>query len=132
MNETEKLLRKSIGKKIKIARAKTHYTQEILAEKLSLTSKYVSQLERGLAFGSATTIINLCKTLNINSDFLFDDLINANDSCFDDFIDDKFLESYIQLNEYNKNVVMALTSQLIKLQDTCDNDKNKTKTKDKK
>lgn len=118
MNNNEKYLRKSIGKKIKLARSKSKYTQEKLAEKLSLSTRYISQLERGIAFGSATTIVNLCKALNISSDFLFDDLIGADTTtCFNDFVDDRFLENYMRLNEYNKNIVGLLTTQLVKLQD---------------
>lgn len=75
MNTVERDLRRSIGRKIKLARTKSEYTQEQLAEKLSLSPRYISQLERGIAFGSASTIINICKALNINSDFLFRDLI---------------------------------------------------------
>ena len=58
MNDNEKRLRKSIGKKIKLARSKTNYTQETLAEKLSLSPRYISQLERGIAFGSACISVN--------------------------------------------------------------------------
>ncbi len=116
MDNNERYLRKNIGKKIKLARAKTNFTQEKLAEELSLSTRYISQLERGIAFGSATTIVNLCKALNISSDFLFDDLIGVDASCFDDFVDDRFLEAYMKLNDYNKSIVSALTNQLIKLQ----------------
>ena len=123
MNNNEQYLRKNIGKKIKLARSKTDYTQEKLAEKLSLSTRYISQLERGIAFGSATTIVNLCKALNISSDFLFDDLIGVDSSCFNDFVDDRFLESYMKLNDYNKKVVATLTSQLVKLQDDDTNTK---------
>ena len=77
MNDNEKRLRKNIGKKIKLARSKTNYTQETLAEKLSLSPRYISQLERGIAFGSANTIVNLCKALNISSDFLFSEIGRA-------------------------------------------------------
>ena len=59
MENNEEYLKKCIGKKIKLARARTNYTQEKLAEKLSLSTRYISQLERGVAFGSATTIVNL-------------------------------------------------------------------------
>lgn len=117
MNNNEQYLRRSIGKKIKLARSKTNYTQEKLAEKLCLSTRYISQLERGIAFGSATTIVNLCKALNISSDFLFDDLIGVDSSCFNDFVDDRFLESYMKLNDYNKKVIGTLTSQLVKMQD---------------
>ena len=65
MDSNERYLRKNIGKKIKLARAKTNFTQEKLAEELSLSTRYISQLERGIAFGSATTIVNLCKALNL-------------------------------------------------------------------
>lgn len=116
MNETEKHLRKNIGKKIKLARSKTNYTQEALAEKLSLSPRYISQLERGIAFGSATTIVNLCKALNISSDFLFSDLIDSNSYNFLDIADNKFLENYSQLNEHHRQIINCLAHDLIKLQ----------------
>ena len=122
MNENEKILRRSIGKKIKLARTKTNYTQEKLAEKLSLSTRYISQLERGLAFGSASTIVNLCKTLNISSDFLFDDLIKCRSPLLSEMVDSQFLENYLNLNTYNKTIINELTITLLKLQE-----KNKNK-----
>lgn len=116
MTENEKKLRKNIGKKIKLARSKTNYTQEALAEKTSLSPRYISQLERGIAFGSASTIVGLCKALNISSDFLFSDLIKSDSSEYIDMIDNKFLENYSQLNEYNKKIINQLANDLIKLQ----------------
>lgn len=116
MNEQEKVLRKNIGKKIKLARAKAEYTQEQLAEKLSLSTRYISQLERGIAFGSATTIINVCKTLNISSDFLFHDLINNETPILSNITNDKFLEDYLKLNDSNKTIISLLTNDLLKLQ----------------
>ncbi len=124
MNNEEKVLRKNIGKKIKLARAKAEYTQEQLAEKLSLSPRYISQLERGIAFGSATTIINVCKVLNINSDFLFHDLINNTSPILDNITDNKFLENYLKLNDYNKNIISMLTNDLIKMQQNPENKKN--------
>lgn len=116
MKEKEKILRKSIGKKIKLARTKTKYTQETLAEKTLLSPRYISQLERGIAFGSATTIVSLCNALNISSDFLFGDLIDSDSSNLDTLIDNDFLQDYYQLNEYNKKVVSRLANDLVKLQ----------------
>ena len=116
MTETEKNLRKNIGMKIKLASSKTNYTQEVLAEKSSLSPRFVSQLERGISFGSATTIVNLCKALNISSDFLFNDLILSNSSDPIPEFDSKLLENYCQLNDYNKKVVNRLICDLIKLQ----------------
>ncbi len=124
MNDQEKILRKNIGKKIKLARAKAEYTQEELAEKLSLSTRYISQLERGIAFGSASTIINVCKALNINSDFLFSDLINNETPIQDSIMDDKFLEDYLKLNDYNKSIIAVLTNELVKIQNKTENKKD--------
>lgn len=124
MNNQEKVLRKNIGKKIKLARAKAEYTQEELAEKISLSTRYISQLERGIAFGSASTIINVCKALNINSDFLFSDLINNETPILDNIMDDKFLEDYLKLNDYNKNIIAVFTNELLKIQNREEYKKN--------
>ena len=110
MTENEKRLRENIGRKIKIARSKTNYTQEQLAEKISLSPRYISQLERGIAFGSASTIVNLCKALNISSDFLFSDLVEVNSPEITNLIDNSFLKNYSQLNQYNKKVINKLAS----------------------
>ena len=90
--------------------------KEQLAEKLSLSARYISQLERGIAFGSATTITNICKALNITSDFLFYDLIKSNSPIMNDLIDENFLEDYLKLDNYNKVIVNSITKELVKLQ----------------
>ena len=123
-NETEEKIRKSIGKKIKLARSKTPYTQEQLAEKLKLSTRYISQLERGLAFGSATTIVNLCKALNISSDFLFNEAIEEDSSLVSNIMDEKFLHNYYLLSDYNKNLINFLTKELLKFQDAAEKENN--------
>ena len=116
MTKNEQIYRKSIGDRIKLARSQTDYTQEELAEKLQLSSRYISQLERGIAFGSATTIVNICKALNISSDFLFSDIINNDAPTFNKMVKENFLEDYLELDPYNKEVIHALAKQLVKLQ----------------
>ena len=115
MDKVEKELRKNIGRNIKLARSKTKFTQERLAEKLQLSSRYISQLERGIAFGSATTIVSICKALNISSDFLFHDVINSENSV-SSIVDDKFLHTYSMLNDYNKEVLNSMAKELVNLQ----------------
>lgn len=116
MNNLEKNLRENIGRKIKLARKNAEFTQEELAAKLSLSPRYISQLERGIAFGSATTIINICKALNISSDFLFADLIKNTLPVNDISFDSEIISKYSKLNDYNKGVVDAIINGLIKLQ----------------
>lgn len=125
MDPKESELRKSIGKKIKIARVRANYTQEQLAEKLSLSTRYISQLERGIAFGSAKTITSVCKALNINADFLFSDIINVKDApTINDLFGQNFIENYLKLDDYNKLVVNALANELVKIQKSTKSKKN--------
>lgn len=123
MTKNEQIYRKNIGERIKLARSKTDYTQEQLAEKLSLSARYISQLERGIAFGSATTIVNLCKALNIKADFLFEDVIKNDADSFDEMVDPSFLENYLQLSDYNKQVINTMSKQLLKLQEKNNSEK---------
>ena len=116
MND-ETFYRKNIGKKIKLARTRTNYTQEKLAEQISLSTRYISQLERGISFGSAKTIVSICKALNISSDFLFSDLIESDGDKLDSLVDDKFMETYIKLNDNNKKIINMIVGELFKLQD---------------
>ena len=116
MNEKEKSYRQKIGRKIKLARARNNYTQEILAEKLQLSTRYISQLERGIAFGSAKTIVNLCKTLNIDSNFLFQDVIDCSTPYSTKYMDDNFVKDYLQLNDYHKTILGYIAKDLLELQ----------------
>ena len=116
MNNDEKRYRAYIGKRLRLARSRTKYTQEMLAEKLHLSSRYISQLERGIAFGSASTVINLCKALNIDANYLFNDLIWGESPSSTMYVDEKFLQDYFDLNEYNKELLSMIVKDLLKMQ----------------
>lgn len=112
----EAIILKKFGKKIKLARSNSNLTQEKLAEKTFLSTRYISQLERGLAFGSATTLTSICNALNVNPDFLFSDSIALSSANTNYDIDDNFLDSYVKLDSKNKKIIKAVTSELLKLQ----------------
>ena len=116
MKEREKILRKNIGKRIKIARAQSDFTQEQLAEKASLSTRYISQLERGIAFGSASTITSLCNALGINPDFLFDDIIQNDSPSITEIVDNTFLENYLKLDKHHRKIINTIAADLVKLQ----------------
>ena len=106
-----------LGLTIAALRKMQGMSQEQLAEKLSLSTRYISQLERGIAFGSASTIISVCKALDINANFLFSDIINVTDSpSVNDLVGQNFIENYLKLDDYNKLIVNALTNELVKIQ----------------
>ena len=112
--EDENFYKKQIGTKVKLARIKAGYTQEKLAEKLSLSTRYISQLERGVSFGTASTIIRICKELNIDANFLFGDIIAPSKPI--NIFDSTFSKNYIKLNDKNKELLNLIAADLLKFQ----------------
>lgn len=59
-----------IGKRIKNARLEKKYTQEFVAEKLNVSCQHISDIERGLNGMSIPTLMELCKVLEIDADYI--------------------------------------------------------------
>lgn len=71
---------KKIGKYIAENRVKNGYTQESLAEALDVSNRAISKWERGLCLPDSTHMVELCKTLNISINDLFNgEKINSKD-----------------------------------------------------
>ncbi len=66
----KKSLNIAIGSRIKLARENMGWTQEELAEKIDLSTQFISTIERGVAGASLGTIIRLCEVLNVSSEWL--------------------------------------------------------------
>jgi len=61
----------SLGKRIRIYRKKAGLTQEMLAEKLGLSSKYIQYIENGNRNPSLKVIFKIAKILEIDICKLF-------------------------------------------------------------
>ena len=73
---------RAIGKRIKIARIKADLTQEALAEKASLSTTHMSNIETGNSKLSLPTIVSLANALSVSVDeFLCDSVIHSKDIC---------------------------------------------------
>ena len=71
---------KAIGKRIKIARIKADLTQEALAEKASLSTTHMSNIETGNSKLSLPTIVSLANALSVSVDeFLCDNVLHSKD-----------------------------------------------------
>lgn len=66
----KKSLNIAIGNRIRISRENAGLTQEALAERLNLSTQFISTIERGVAGASLETVINLCDVLNVSSEWL--------------------------------------------------------------
>lgn len=66
----KKLLNIQIGERIHIARELSDMTQEMLSECVDVSVQYISDLERGIVGTSIPTLIKICETLHVSSDFI--------------------------------------------------------------
>ena len=107
-----------VGQRIRNYRVQKHLSQEQLSELADCHPTYIGQLERGLAFGSASTISCLCNALSINADVFFSNVIESSNNSLLNVIsdDDEFIQSYLKLNERNKDIIRLIIKDLLKLQ----------------
>lgn len=76
MKENKENTLKVIGQNIQQIRLLKNLTQEELAEKLDKSINFISLIKRGENGISISTIIDICNALQINSDELFNGLID--------------------------------------------------------
>ena len=69
-----------IGNQIRIAREAAGLTQDRFAELVSLATKNVSDIERGVVGISIGTLIRICETLSISSDSILFEEGTGNDA----------------------------------------------------
>lgn len=75
-----------LGKKIREARLKKGYTQQVLAEKADVAEMYISQIERGLKMPSMNLFIKIITALDISSDYILrDEIPSGKDYVYNEF-----------------------------------------------
>ncbi len=62
-----------LGKKLKEARIKAGYTQEVLAEKAEIGTVYLGEIERGIKMPSLNVFIKIVIALGISADYILRD-----------------------------------------------------------
>lgn len=69
-----------IGSRIRISREAAGLTQDRFAELVSLATKNVSDIERGVVGISVPTLIRICEALSVSSDSILFEKETANDA----------------------------------------------------
>lgn len=59
-----------MGKRLQQTRKARKYTQATLAEKMKMSPKNLSSIERGATGISISTLISICEILNISADYI--------------------------------------------------------------
>jgi len=66
-----------LGTKIREARMKKGYTQEVLAEKANIGVMYIGEIERGLKMPSVKIFIKIIEALDVSADYLLRNEISS-------------------------------------------------------
>lgn len=69
--------RVAFGKRIKEARSKSRFTQEVLAEKADIAVTYLGEIERGEKTPSLDVLISLAESLEVSCDYLLRDSVES-------------------------------------------------------
>lgn len=69
MHET-KGYKAAMGKRIQQARKAAHLTQMRFAERIEVSTQYVSDLERGIVGCSVPTLLKICDVLDVSADLI--------------------------------------------------------------
>lgn len=107
MNDNE--IKKVFGKKIKEYREKLQLSQEELSEKLEITQRQVSMIERGLSFPKLSTLNKLSQIFNCNIQDLFD-----NDYLQSETLLKEKLKNIIETSSYDKIKTLYLVAKNLK------------------
>lgn len=93
-----------LGKIFQVTRKAKGYTQEYVAEKLGLGSRYISDLERGKTNGSISTFVKLCNLYDVTPTYVLQKYLKINN----DLKIDPDLIGYYSLNHKNKEIIIKL------------------------
>lgn len=95
-----------IGANLQAIRKSHGYTQEVLAEKLECSTRYISDIEQNNSKPSYEVLVKFCNILNIGLDEIFKDYLKVkkeNAIYYE-------LKGYEKLKEQDRNTVAHLIS----------------------
>lgn len=88
---------------MKSVRKSRGLTQEQVAEKLGLASRYISDIERDKTKGSLDTLVRLCNIYHITPTYVLKEYLNTSD-----YREDIQLVDFYRLSKKEKQLVLKL------------------------
>ena len=102
----------SLGKRIQSRRKLCNFTQENLAEKISVTVGYISQIERGITKVNLDTLSKIAEALDCEpAEFL-----TGTTKQIPSYLSEDFNKVFSKLNPANKKIVLEISEVVLKNQ----------------
>lgn len=102
-------INKIIGNNVRFIRKSNKLSQEQFAEKIDLSTQFVSDLERGVEGISLNTAIKICNIMKCSPVVLFANLIN-----YDNY--NNKMDEFINLTDKNKDIIIEIMTALLNSQ----------------
>lgn len=99
---------KESGERILLVRVMRGYTREELAEKASISPKFLYEIETGKKGFSAIVLYNICKALKVDCDYILTGKENAN-------YDQKLVEALQLFNQNQTECISMILKQIYEL-----------------
>ena len=102
----------SLGKRIQARRKLCHFTQENLAEKISVTVGYISQIERGITKVNLDTLSKIAESLDCElTEFLTGTTRKASS-----YLSEDLNKIFTKLTPGNKKIILEISEVVLKNQ----------------
>lgn len=98
------------GESLQEIRKKNHYTQEDASQLTGLESKYISQIECGVAKGTIDTMLKFCEAYNVTPNDILYKFIKGSKALKDL---NKLTNDFSKLNKRDKQVVLDVIKALL-------------------
>ncbi len=69
--------KQALGQRLRDARKKKGYTQQMLADKADIGAVYLGEIERGVKFPSINSFIKIIEALEISADYILRDELTS-------------------------------------------------------
>ncbi len=98
------------GAKVKEAREKKGYTQEVLAEKLDLSVQHISVIERGKKTPRLETFIHIANELEVDANYLLEGILDKSPQ----ITSNKLYEKLEKVSDKEQNRILQVVDVLVK------------------
>lgn len=105
-----------IGKRIQSARKSKNLTQEYLAEKMGVSSNYISNIERSRSKPSIDTLVDICNVLEVTADYVLLDSVYASK----EMMVDEIAEKLKKCSDKNIRIISSIISTILQEQENED------------
>jgi len=107
-----------VGKRIRSARKTKNLTQDDLAEKTNISSKFVSSIEQNRSKPSVDTLIDICNVLEVTTDYVLLDSVYASK----EMMMDEIAEKLKKCSNKNIRLISSLISVILQEQENEEKD----------